>query len=473
MSAADWHARDLVEVAARLRLGDLDAESLVTHMLARIEALEPELRAYVCVLAERALEQAHQADQRRRLQGPDRLPPLHGVPVAIKDLLQLDGTATTAGMPLLAANRPQGSATVAARLEAAGAILQGKLKLTEGAYGVHHPDIDPPLNPWHADLWTGVSSSGTGVAVAAGLCFGGIGTDTGGSIRFPSAACGVVGLKPTRGRVSLHGVMPLAPKLDHVGPMTRSVADAAAMFTAIAGHDPLDPDSVERPVSDWNGALRRPVRGMRIGWDDDFNETGLTADVRWALHRARDWLLDAGARLVPMSLPAHAELVDGWALACAVETAIVHARWFRDHPEAYGPAFAALVRHGQSARAEDYARIWVAARRFRHAFELGLREVDVLLTVSQPRPTRTLQAMEQALGDPEDSRVSMQFTAPFDFSGHPTLSMPMGMDDRGYPLSLQLVGSLFDEASVLAVGAALEVALRDVVEPAPILRRSG
>ena len=257
----DIHALSLSDVTRRVKSGELTARAVADAMLARIERLQPDLGAYVTVLADRAREQAEALDARR--ERGEALGLLHGAPIALKDLLYTKGIPTSCGTTILADWCPEEDATIVARLEAAGAIVLGKVKLTEGAYGQHHPAVEPPKNPWNPERWTGVSSSGSGVAVAAGLAHGAIGTDTGGSIRFPSAACGLVGIKPSYGRVSRHGAFPLADSLDHVGPMTRSVEDAARMLQVMAGHDPKDATSLRAPVPTYAAAFRRAARRLK------------------------------------------------------------------------------------------------------------------------------------------------------------------------------------------------------------------
>src|SRR5277367_6507604 len=246
---SDLHYLELTEIARRLHAREISPVEATTAQLARIERLDGQLKSYAHMMAEAALVQARTAEaeiMRGEIRGP-----LHGVPIAVKDLCWTRGVPTAAGMSIYKDFRPTEDATVVRKLNAAGAVILGKLQLTEGAYADHHPGIAPPVNPWNAAHWSGASSSGSGVATAAGLCYGSLGSDTGGSIRFPSAANGVTGLKPTWGRVSRHGVFELAASLDHIGPMARSVADAAAVLTAIAGPDPLDPTARHEPVPDY------------------------------------------------------------------------------------------------------------------------------------------------------------------------------------------------------------------------------
>jgi amidase len=232
-------------------------------MLSRINKYQGRLRAYATVTEDLALRQADRAAveiAKGQYRGP-----LHGIPIAVKDLCYTKGIVTSAGMPIHGKFKPSYDATVVRRLRAAGAVLLGKLQMTEGAFAEHHPDIKAPVNPWHKDHWSGVSSSGSGVATASGLCFASLGSDTGGSIRYPSAANGLSGLKPTWGRVSRHGVFDLASSLDHIGPMCRSSADCAAVLQVIAGADPHDPTATSEPVPNYLAGLNRPLGGLRLG----------------------------------------------------------------------------------------------------------------------------------------------------------------------------------------------------------------
>jgi len=249
----------LHELAGQLRSGKVSSSEVTHAILERIRA-KASLNAYITVMEGSAVRAAAMADEEIRA-GRWR-GPLHGVPIAAKDLCQTKGVLTTCASRVLSDWRPESSAAVVERLEAAGAIVVGKLNHTEFAVFWYHPELPVPLNPWNPTLWPGGSSSGSGVATAAGLCFGSIGTDTGGSIRFPSAACGIVGLKPTWGRVSRRGVFPLGESLDHIGPMIRTVTDAALILVAIAGHDPADETSLAAPVDDYAAALELGVSGL-------------------------------------------------------------------------------------------------------------------------------------------------------------------------------------------------------------------
>src|SRR5579863_7794725 len=320
MAGQDLHYLELTELAQRIRAKEISPVEATKASLARIEALDGALKSYATVTAEAALAQARQAEG--EIAGGRYRGPLHGVPIAVKDLCYTKGVPTSAGMPIHRDFKPDFDATVVARLKDAGAVILGKLQLTEGAFADHHPQIAPPVNPWNADHWSGASSSGSGVATAAGLCYASLGSDTGGSIRFPSAANGVTGLKPTWGRVSRYGVFALADSLDHIGPMTRSAADAGAVLGVIAGADPNDPTTRGELVPNYLAGLERGIRGLRIGVDEDFNTRDVDAEVVASVRGAIATLKDLGAEIRPIRFPNVDEMVTGWVPFCAVETAI-------------------------------------------------------------------------------------------------------------------------------------------------------
>lgn len=444
----------LLEVAARLRRRELTSATLVDRVLARIAAADGELRCYAAVTADRARAAARRADE--ALDRGEWRGLLHGVPIALKDLVDTAGIETAAGMRALAGRVPAEDAAVAARLESAGAVLLGKTKLTEGAFSEHHPDVPAPRNPWGAGHWTGISSSGSGVAVAAGLCFAAIGSDTGGSIRFPSAACGVTGLKPSRGRVSRHGVFPLAPSLDHVGPMARDVGGCAAMLGAIAGRDARDPISLRVPVPDCIAALERPVQGMRIGLDRDHALTDVDPRVAAAFEAALEVLAAAGADIAEVRLPPADALVRGWTAACAAEAAFVHQRLYEERGGEYGPALRMLVEMGRALRATDLVGIEEARRAFAGALPDMFDAVDLIALPALPMPVPSLAELGARAGDAQAVFQTLRFTAPWNFSGSPTLSLPCGFDAAGLPIGFQLVGPALGEEALLAAGAGFQ-----------------
>lgn len=453
LDARQLHTIDLVTAADALASGAVSAEALTAHMLARIDATADRYRAYRCVLPEQALAAARACDAALAAGAP--LGPLHGVPIAIKDLLDLEGTSNCVGSPVYADRTSREDADVVRRLKAAGAVILGKLELTEGAFSQHHPGVAPPLNPWDADRWSGVSSSGSGVAVAARLCHGALGTDTGGSIRFPCAANGLVGLKATYGRISRRGAFPLAESLDHIGPMTRTVADAARLFGVLAGHDPRDPNSVDRPVPDSEAGLDEGVRGLRLGIDREWIGAGVEAPVREAVERAAAMLEDAGAELVECRTPDARALVDGWAITAAVEAALAHRERFPAQRGRFGPVFAALLDLGHRSTALDYAALERSREHYRRALDLLLAEIDALLLPAMPFRVPRVDVMQRG-GRAGGEADPITFTAPVDYSGHPALTLPAGLDAAGLPLAFQLVGRAFEEPLLLRVGAAWE-----------------
>ncbi|MBM3621054.1 MAG: amidase [Alphaproteobacteria bacterium] len=443
----------LVEAGRAIAARKLSSVELTTAMLERIAALDPKLHAYATVTADLALRQAKAADAEiaaGRARGP-----LHGVPIAVKDLCYSKGIPTGAGMAIHRDFRPDHDATVVIKLAEAGAVSLGKLQLTEGAFGAHHPEITRPVNPWRADAWTGVSSSGSGVATAAGLCFGSLGSDTGGSIRFPSTANGITGLKPTWGRVSRYAVFELAGSMDHVGPMTRSAIDAAAMLGVIAGADANDPTASPEPVPDYLAGIDGGVRGLRIGIDRTLMSVA-DADVLGVTEEAARVLGGLGARIVPVSVPSVDWIVAEWATLCAVEAAVAHEATFPSRADRYGPVLRGLLERGRSVDGLTISKIWTARQNFTGALTHLMRDIDLLLVPAMNRAAQTWAAMEASGREPKEIAARLRFTAPFDMSGSPTITLPGGFTASGMPIGFQLVGRHFDEALVLRAGHAYQ-----------------
>lgn len=450
MRARNLHYLELTEVARRLHAGELSPVALTEAMLARIARCDGRLRAFARVTAELALRQAKKAEgeiARGRIRGP-----LHGVPIAVKDLCFTKGIVTAAGMPLHGRFKPRHDATVVKRLYDAGAVLLGKLQMTEGAFAEHHPEIAPPVNPWHAAHWPGVSSSGSGVAVAAGLCFAALGSDTGGSIRFPSAANGVTGLKPTWGRVSRYGVFDLAPSLDHVGPMARSAADNAAVLSAIAGPDVNDPTAVPLAVPNYLAGLERPIQGLRIGFDPGLNAKGVDAAMQDTVKEAAAVFETLGAEIRRVNFPDPDRVMREWMRHCAIETATAHAATYPKKKAAYGPALAGLIELGRSLSAVDYQRLLLTRQSFSGQVARLFQDIDLLLIPAQWRASPTLKEIAALRQDPEARPWLLRFSAPFDYTGSPALTLPSGFTEAGMPIAIQLVGRHFEEDVVLRAG---------------------
>ncbi len=449
---SDLHWLSLSEVCRRIKSGELTSKEVTEHALNRVRTTQDRYRAFVTVTADAAMASAEHCDAARANGGP--LGPLHGVPIALKDLLWTRGVKTTCGTKVLADWVPDEDATVVTRLKNAGAVILGKVKLTEGAFSEHHPEVDPPRNVWDAAVWPGVSSSGSGVAVAAGLAYGAIGTDTGGSIRFPSAANGIVGIKPTYGRVSRHGAFPLADSLDHIGPMARTTEDAARMLGVLAGHDVHDATSLASAVPNYGAAIGESVRGMRIGIDRAYTETGVAEDVVAGVREALATLEDLGAEIVEVEIPAYKPLLQGWGITCGAETALAHAAYFPARRSEYGAALAGLLDGGRAASATAYAALERRRERFRADFETLLHRVDVLIAPAMVlAPPRVDQMASLLAGGVADF---ITFTAPFNYSGHPSITLPATFNRNGVPVSFQLIGRLLGEPTLIHAGHAYE-----------------
>ena len=428
---------EISELTRLLHTRKLSPVELTRSLLQRIERLDPQLRSYATVTPELALAQARDAERllmRHRILGP-----LHGVPIAVKDLCFTKGIATAAGMPIHRNFIPAFDATVVARLRDAGAVLLGKLQMTEGAFADHHPDITPPVNPWHADHWPGASSSGSGVASAAGLCYGAIGTDTGGSIRFPCAANGVTGLKPTWGRVSVNGAYELAASLDHIGPMCRSAADAGAMLGVIAGADPRDPTALQQPLPDCLAGTDRDLRGVRIGIDPGYTSAGVDSVMSLAFEQAKEVFAGLGAELRTVRFPDPLDVIRDWGPQCAVETAVAHEATFPSRRTAYGPGLAGFIAMGREVQALDLQKIWLRRRQFGGRVKALFGAIDLLLIPAQPMASPTVAEMETLGSDPAAFEVLVKFTAPFNTTGSPTITFPAGFTPKGMPVAMQLV----------------------------------
>ena len=454
--SSDLHYQSLMAVSDLIRRRKLSPVEATQASLARISQLDGQYRSYAAVLADRALERARVAEaeiSRGLWRGA-----LHGVPIAVKDLCNTTFAPTAAGTTIFKDFTPGFNATVVDRLEQGGAVILGKLRMTEGAYTSHHPETPGPLNPWNASYWVGSSSTGSGVATSLGLCFGSLGSDTGGSIRFPSATCGLTGVKPTWGRVSRHGVFPLAESLDHVGPMTRSAADAAAMLGAIAGYDVNDATTYSDAPRDYLEALGDGVRGLRIGIDRGYATDGVDPQVIAAFEDAARVLADLKATVRDVRFPDYRKLVSLWIAMCSVETADAHRETYPARKSEYGPDLAALIDQGLATSGVDIAGINLERVKFGRRLTDLFDHVDVLIAPTMPTPTPSLELMKTYGEDPEVLLGILRFTAPFNFSGSPTVTLPNGIDDAGMPLSMQVIGPHLSEGVLLRVAQAFQYA---------------
>ncbi|MBN9511508.1 MAG: amidase [Alphaproteobacteria bacterium] len=450
----ELHYLELTDVARRLHSGEVSPVEVTTAQLARIEALDGTLKSYATLMAEQALAQAKVAEaeiRRGEIRGP-----LHGVPVAVKDLCWTTGVPTAAGMAIYKNNVPTEDATVVKRLAEGGAVILGKLQLTESAYADHHPSITPPRNPWNAAHWPGASSSGSGVATAAGLCYGSLGSDTGGSIRFPSAANGITGLKPTWGRVSRYGVFELAATLDHVGPMTRSAADAGAMLGVIAGADPNDPTASQEPVPNYLAGARHGIRHLRVGFDPAWNGAVSDAETNAACAAALAAVRSLDPTVKEVKFPDSTQIVIDWPDNCAVETAVAHEATYPARKSEYGAALAGLIETGRALTGLDYQKILLRRNDFRGRVAALFEDIDLLLVPVQPFAAPTLAALGALGEDVEKVRALLRFTCPFDATGNPTITLPCGFTSSGLPIAFQLVARPMEEATLVRAGVAFQ-----------------
>jgi len=458
MTQEDFCYLDLIEVGRRIRARELSALEVTQAMLDRIAKLDGRLKSYATLTPNIALAQAAAADA-EIARGVSR-GPLHGVPVAVKDLCRTQGIVTAVGMSIYKDYVPDRDATVVARLKQAGAVLLGKLQMTEGAFSAHHAAIAPPVNPWSASHWSGVSSSGSGVATAAGLCYGALGSDTLGSIRFPSTMNGITGLKPTWGRVSRAGVFALAETMDHIGPMTRGAADCAAMLGAIAGPDPDDSTAAQVPVPDYVAELELGVRGLRIGIDRKLIAAGTDSDMARVANDAAATFERLGVQVRDIVCPPLDDVARDAVTLCAAEAAVTHAATFPSRAAEYGPVLTKLLEAGRAV--DELTLANVVERRVLFSGKLAalFRDIDLLLLPAMNESAPTIASLATRVADPEARIARIRFTAPFDMSGSPCLTLPGGQTADGFPVGFQLIGRRFDEALVLRAGHAFQQATK-------------
>ena len=433
---------------------------IIDAHLARIEATEPMLNSFITLLPEEARAAARRAEQ--EIQSGNYKGPLHGIPVALKDLFNTGGVRTTSGSRIFDNFIPERDCTVAARFHQAGAILLGKLNMHQFAYGPtgENPDYGHMHNPWDLDLITGGSSGGSGSAAAAGQCTITTGSDTGGSIRIPAALCGIVGLKPTYGLVSRYGLTPLSWSLDHPGPMVRTVEDAALSMNAIAGYDPNDVASARVEIPDYTTALTGDVRGLRIGVVKEYFEAPLDPEVDRSVRDAIGVLESMGAVVTEVSFPM---FNDSQAISGAIlmsEAAAYHRDLLASDGEKLYPPVRVRLEAGLFVSAADYLRAQQARSLFdRQAREL-LEHVDLLAGPTEPVTAPLLLAERVQAGEREVGTTGAltQYTRPYNLTGFPAISVPCGFSEAGLPMALQLAGRPFDELTVLRAAHAYEQA---------------
>ncbi len=428
----------LLELAARIAGRDVSPVAATEAVLARIAALDGTLNAFVTLFADEALAAARQAE--REIAAGAYRGPLHGVPVSVKDLFATKGSRTTASSRILAAHVPDHDATVVTRLRAAGAVIVGKTNMLEFAYAAVHPDYGPTPNPWDLARSSSGSSSGSAVSVAAGMGYGSIGSDTGGSIRLPAAYCGIVGLKPTYGRVSRHGGIPVSWSADHFGPLTRTAGDSAPRLAAIAGEDPHDTTPGRVPEPDYHAQIQEGVAGKRIGIAAPYLHQHVDPAVQALVEEAIAVLRDLGATVTELTLPPPSEAVPALLAILMPEATAYHLPWLRERPHDYSPAVRERLELGAVTPAVAYIQAQQARRRIVDDFLIAMAGVDLLVTPSAPTAATPLEGdlVTGEGADPELLAAVINFSGPFDLTGFPAMSIPCGFAN-GLPVGMQLV----------------------------------
>jgi aspartyl-tRNA(Asn)/glutamyl-tRNA(Gln) amidotransferase subunit A len=446
--------QSIVETSELLRKRELSPVELTKECLAQIEKLNPTLNAFITVTADSALQQARTAEDeigRGHWRGP-----LHGIPVALKDLIDTAGVRTTAASAVFKNRIPAEDAEVVRHLKNAGAVLLGKNNLHEFAYGgssmiSYYGEVRNPWNPAHI---AGGSSGGSAAAVAAGLCYGAIGTDTAGSVREPAALCGIVGLKPTYGRVSARGVIPLSVSLDHVGPLARTVSDAAAMLQAIAGYDGSDINSAYMPVSDYLAPLREEPKPVRVGVPRKFFYEDLDPEVASAVEQALGIVRTVGGDLCEIELDVQTDRT-----LQTVESYAYHAEFVARSPELYQPETLDRIRKGADIIREEVAQRSRELQKIRGEIGRVFEDVDVLVTPTMPVPAPAIAELKQ---NPDLLRprelLLLRNTRPVNVWGLPAISVPCGFTSTGLPIGLQIIGPHWREDRVLQLAYAYEQA---------------
>lgn len=444
----------IVELAGRLRGRDVSPVEVTRATLEQIERLNPAYNAFLTVTADLALEQARQAESeigRGQYRGP-----LHGAPISLKDLYLTRGIRTTGGSKILGDWVPDHDSAVGERLRQAGAVLVGKNHMQEFAFGTTNLNshYGPARNPWDPSRVTGGSSGGSAVAVSLGMSYASLGSDTGGSIRMPAALCGVAGIKPTYGRVSRFGVLPLAWSADHTGPLARSVEDLAIVLGAIAGHDPRDPGSVDRPVDDYQAELRGEIRDLRIGLILEYLDDSVETETEAAVEAAARVLEGLGAQVEPFSFAEVTEYVGAQTTIIYAEAAAYHARWLAERPQDYTASVRERLQIGSLLPAIDYVNAQRARRLLIERANRVMERYDVLLSPTVPVPAPTIDESER----PEVNNNLARFTRLFNMLGGPTASVPCGFTTSGLPIGLQIAGRAWEENTVLRLAHAYEQA---------------
>lgn len=450
--------RPITELAPLLQGKAVSPVELVNQALARIRLLNPKLNSFITVTEQEARQEALAAE--REIRRGHYRGPLHGIPISIKDLFATRGVRTTAGSKVLGGWIPNYDATAVAKLRAAGAIVVGKTNMHEFAYGVtnDNPHYGPARNPWDPRLVPGGSSGGSGAAVASSQSVASLGSDSGGSIRIPSALCGIVGLKPTYGRVSRFGAIPLAWSLDHVGPMTKSVEDAAILLNVLAGPDPKDASASNHPVPDYRQALTRNIAGVRLGIPEQYFFEHVNPEIRRAVEAAIAKLQELGAHVVPVATPHLENCAAMEAHITLAEATSYHQPYLKMKADDYGPGVRTDLEAGRYLLATDYVKSQRARTLLQKDFAAAFQRADVIVSPTLPTFPPAVGEVYAQSGDLREHIIDafLRFNIPYDLTGLPAISVPCGFSSQGLPIGFQIAGRAFDEAKVLRVAYAYE-----------------
>lgn len=451
----------IAELAPRIRDGEVSPVAVAEAALARAQALQPALNTFITLLADSVLAQAR--EEERAIARGEYKGPLQGIPIGVKDNLATAGIRTTVGSKVLADYIPDEDAEVVRRCRAAGAVILGKENLEEFAAGAtsNNPHYGAVRNPWATEHIPGGSSGGGGANVAAEVTFASLGTDLGGSVRLPGAFCGIVGLKQTFGRVSQRGLLVTSYNGDHIGPMTRSVADSALMLQAMAGHDPLDPSTVPVPVPDYSAALGAGAQGLRIGVPSNYYFEDLEPEVETATRQAIAALAELGAVISPVELPMM-RYIGAVRLAAMSDSFVAHEPMLRDRGTDYGPDVLYRTLGGQFVLGQHYAKAMKAQRLIQDEYARVLQAVDLLVTPTTPLCAPRIDAAyvehcgaRHRVRGPGSGLVSRN-TSPLNATGHPAITLPCGVNAAGLPIGLQFIAAGFREDLLFRAAAAYE-----------------
>jgi aspartyl-tRNA(Asn)/glutamyl-tRNA(Gln) amidotransferase subunit A len=450
----------VAELSALIEKRDVSPVDVVKAYMARIEFLEPKLNSFITLTADQALEDARKVE--REIGEREYRGPLHGIPFGLKDLFFVKGIRNTAGTKIFDRFIPDFDSTLASKLKEAGALLLGKLNLHPLAYGVtgENPDYGPMHNPWNPQRITGGSSGGSASSVASGQCPFALGTDTGGSIRIPSALCGLVGLKPTYGRLSRYGITVLSWSQDHAGPMARTVEDCALAMNALAGYDSKDPSSARASVPDFTKALTGHIKGLRVGVVSEVFKEAVDPEVGRSVREAIDLLSGLGAVVKDLSWPGYQSSKSISNTILMAEAAAYHRKLIQRHAGQLDPQVRLRLEAGFFVSGVDYLQAQQARRLFYHQSSELLKEVDLLAGPTVPITACKIGAKEIKIGHTKMGIIPAlsQYTRPFNLNGFPAITVPCGFSKEGLPIGLQLAGRPFDEETVLRAAHAFEQA---------------